>query len=152
VPAQQPLLICFDGSEGAANAITETARLFPGEHVVIVYVQGLPSMYITDYAAPPISADIVRQAQEAAETHANETVEHGKTIARKAGLDPDGFAFTTSSSVWRRILEAADDVQARVIVAGSRGRGEVKSLVLGSISQALAHHSTLPLLIVPYRD
>jgi nucleotide-binding universal stress UspA family protein len=36
-----------------------------------------------------------------------------------------------------------------LIVVGSRGLGEVKSLVLGSTSQGLAHHTRLPLLIVP---
>ena len=144
-----PLLICFDGSESASNAITEAGRLFPGDHVVIAYVHGLPDVYVADNTTPPISYEVVRGSEEAAEAYATETVERGKALAQKAGLEADGVALTTPGSVWRRILEAADDVHARAIVAGSRGRGEVKSLVLGSTSQALAHHSRLPLVIVP---
>jgi nucleotide-binding universal stress UspA family protein len=39
---------------------------------------------------------------------------------------------------------------ATLLVVGTRGRGGVASLGLGSVSQAVAHHSRCPLAIVPY--
>jgi nucleotide-binding universal stress UspA family protein len=59
------------------------------------------------------------------------------------------MARETSGPAWRQLLAVADEVDAEVIVAGSRGFGEMKALLLGSTSQALAHHSRRPLLIVP---
>jgi nucleotide-binding universal stress UspA family protein len=50
----------------------------------------------------------------------------------------------------RAILSAAEG--AWLVVVGSRGRGAVKGLVLGSVSQNVVHHSPCPVLIVPDRE
>jgi nucleotide-binding universal stress UspA family protein len=44
------------------------------------------------------------------------------------------------------LLEQA--VDAELLVVGSRGLGGAKRLLLGSVSQHLAHHATCPLVIV----
>jgi len=46
------------------------------------------------------------------------------------------------------LLDAADD--ADVLVVGSRGRGPISSLVLGSVSAAVARHSACPTVV--HRD
>lgn len=38
---------------------------------------------------------------------------------------------------------------ADLLVVGSRGRGEVASLVLGSVSHALLHHTECPIAVIP---
>jgi len=45
------------------------------------------------------------------------------------------------------LLEQAAD--ATLVVLGTRGRSGLTSLVLGSVSQAVAHHCKSPLVIVP---
>ena len=47
----------------------------------------------------------------------------------------------------RALLDAARDRDARLIVVGSRGRGGFTGLALGSVSQAMIHHATCPVLI-----
>jgi nucleotide-binding universal stress UspA family protein len=145
-----PILLCYDGSDGSARAIGEAGRLFPGAHAVVVHVSHLPNMYTTGYAgAPALPGDVLESVEEVAREQANEILEQGEEIARQAGLDPEGISCVTPSAPWRQLLGAAEDVHAKLIVAGSRGRGGVKSLVLGSTSQALAHRCRVPLLIVP---
>jgi nucleotide-binding universal stress UspA family protein len=49
-----------------------------------------------------------------------------------------------------RLLEHA--VNAQLIVVGSRGRGGISGMLLGSTSQALIYHATCPLLVVRPTD
>jgi nucleotide-binding universal stress UspA family protein len=51
--------------------------------------------------------------------------------------------------VARGIVQAADDLDAGLIVVGSRGRSDVGSLTLGSVSHKLLHSSQRPILVVP---
>ncbi|MDU0825964.1 MAG: universal stress protein [Negativicoccus succinicivorans] len=46
------------------------------------------------------------------------------------------------------ILTVADELNADLIVIGSRGLGSVKGLVLGSASKYVLHHATRPVLVV----
>lgn len=48
------------------------------------------------------------------------------------------------------LLEAAQG--ADLLVVGARGHGGFVGLLLGSVSQQVAHHGTCPVVIVPGRD
>ena len=50
---------------------------------------------------------------------------------------------------FRALLDLADELDAPVIVMGSRGRSPVAAAVLGSVSTGVLHHGRRPVLIVP---
>jgi nucleotide-binding universal stress UspA family protein len=47
-----------------------------------------------------------------------------------------------------KIVKHADEVDADLIVIGTRGRGKFASILLGSVSEKVAHHSKRSVLIV----
>jgi nucleotide-binding universal stress UspA family protein len=49
----------------------------------------------------------------------------------------------------KRILKAAEEIGADMIVTGARGISDLKSLVLGSVSHRLVSTASFPCLIVP---
>lgn len=145
------VLICHDGSDGSEHALAEAARLFPGAHATIAHVWRPPLPYGgVGYGGqiilpPEIQRDIEAKAMAAVETLTTQAAAR----AASAGLAAEVDVRETTGPVWRALLAAADQAEADVIVAGSRGFGEVRGVLLGSTSQALAHHSPRPVLIVP---
>ena len=81
-----------------------------------------------------------------AEYHAEEVLR-----AALAGLTPDATVTVEAVAVEGHpatvLVEQARD--AALLVVGSRGRGAAKSLLLGSVSQSVAHRTPCPLVIVP---
>ena len=51
--------------------------------------------------------------------------------------------------MWQAILEVADEEEARVVVLGTRGHSRVRSLLMGSVSSGVLHHSERAVLVVP---
>ncbi|WP_026127158.1 universal stress protein [Nocardiopsis xinjiangensis] len=56
-------------------------------------------------------------------------------------------AVRTQSNPVDAVLRAAEDADA--IVVGSRGRGTVRGLLLGSVSQGILHRSRVPVIVLP---
>ena len=83
--------------------------------------------------------------QEASDLMASD----GADRARIAGLEATPLAVKADHGVAATIIEKADEVDALLIVMGTRGNTGVRSLLLGSVSHDVAHHAHRPLLIVP---
>lgn len=67
--------------------------------------------------------------------------------ARASGVE-DTNGLLLEGAPANAILEAAKEKQAELIVVGSRGHGDLKSLVLGSISHKLLQDAECPCLVV----
>jgi nucleotide-binding universal stress UspA family protein len=81
-------------------------------------------------------------------------VEGQQEILRQAegGTDLEGIEYTTAEELGDPtsvILAACDRESADLLVVGRRGAGLVERMVMGSVADRLAHHSSVPILIVP---
>jgi nucleotide-binding universal stress UspA family protein len=74
--------------------------------------------------------------------------EAGAAQARRSGLHAVARA-TIASTTWQGIVDVADELDASVIVIGSRGLGGLRELARGSVSHEVATHARRPVLIVP---
>jgi nucleotide-binding universal stress UspA family protein len=87
-----------------------------------------------------------KQAQSAADA-----AEEGVQRAREHGYDASARVEEVTGAPSARIIEIADELDARLIVCGRRGRGTVSSALLGSVSHMVLAHAGRPVLIAPER-
>jgi nucleotide-binding universal stress UspA family protein len=150
------ILVCYDGSADAQSAIDSAAKLMPGAETTVLsvweayidtlahsgalgiggfgMVGSIEDSESVDAAARQAMLDIATEGAERAT--AAGLVAHPRTTSRPAGI---AFA----------ILSVAADINADVIVLGTRGRGGVKSYLLGSVSHEVTQHADRPVLVVP---
>jgi len=82
---------------------------------------------------------------------AMEKARAGADRAREAGFraEPRG---ELEEPVWEGIVNVADELDAAVIVLGSRGLKGIREQFEGSVSHEVAQHAGRPVLIVPPPD
>jgi nucleotide-binding universal stress UspA family protein len=142
------VLIAYDGSQHARDAIARAGEtLRPGPTVVATawtsFADAAPHALLRD-AVRPVVEDLDVAGREEAEALAAE----GAELARAAGFDAEPRAVRAGGPFFAALIEAADELDAQVIVAGSRGRSSVAAAVLGSVSTGLLHHTHRPVLVV----
>jgi nucleotide-binding universal stress UspA family protein len=143
-----PVLIAYDGSPDARKAIDEVAKLLPGAQSVVLYarqpMEGLAA-HLEGHPALKDFRDVEKASLDASERIAFE----GAKCARAAGLDAESGVLSTMATASEAIVQAADELDAALIVLGSRGRRGLWSAVLGSTSVNVLHHARRPTLVVP---
>lgn len=117
-----PVVVGWDGSEGARAAIAAAERLLPHRSLVAVSVD--EDHDLPEPELPGIAVTHVR-------------VPRGRGRAHRV--------------VANALIAAADDKDAAVIVVGSRGRSAAREIVLGSAAMNTLHHSHRPVMVVPNR-
>ncbi len=67
---------------------------------------------------------------------------------RQAGVAAEGSVRSTTAGPARAILEQARDLEATLIVLGSRGLGALGGLLLGSVAHKVVQLASCPVLVV----
>jgi nucleotide-binding universal stress UspA family protein len=146
--ADGPVLLCYDGSEAATRAIERAGALFAGRDALVVTVWQPTSLGSIAWSGVTASmVDFFRSDRTAVET-GGRVADEGVGIATEAGLLAAPIAVEAAGPVWTTILEIADRYDAATIVMGSRGLTGVRSMLLGSVSNAVVHHTDRPTMII----
>jgi nucleotide-binding universal stress UspA family protein len=140
------ILICYDGSASARRAIDEAAKLLGPRHAVVLDVgpllTGAESVAALSSVVPGNAFHDVNV--DDARVRAREGVER----ARRAGFDAEPRS-ELDEPTWQGIVDVAAEIDADVIVMGSRGLTGIREQLVGSVSHAVAEHAGRPVLIVP---
>jgi nucleotide-binding universal stress UspA family protein len=139
------ILVGYDGSDHSIRALDWAAleaRRHDAPLVVCTVVPDAtpdPRLYGTRWAPNP---DVKKAAQRLLD----------QARARVAGAAPDVPVACTAllESPARGLVKRAD--RAEMVVVGSRGRGGVASMLLGSVSLHVAAHAPCPVVVVPAHD
>ena len=136
------IVVGIDGSPGSEHALRfaideSNLRALP---LRIVSAWEVPALEYIGGAVTP-TPDLFAQAK----SHAEDVLADALEEARAAGVTAETRAVEGHAP--QVLLEQA--ARARLLVVGSRGRSGLASILLGSVSSWLAHHTTCPLAIVP---
>lgn len=141
---QGPVIVVgVDGSEGAERATRWCAEIAPklDARVVAVHAVSVPVAMLPVYEVPSVPV-----------LDENWLGELEQTVARDwcAPLqEVDHRSEVVEGSPSHVLIERASELDAAMIVIGSRGRGGFTELLLGSVSHQVAHHAIRPVVIIP---
>jgi nucleotide-binding universal stress UspA family protein len=144
-----PMLFCYDGSEGSRAAMAAAAELVAHPAPAVVLTIWQPTALLLARAGGfGYLSDEERVDDEQAQL-ARKAAEEGVARARDHGYDASSRVEEATESPGRKIIEIADELDARLIVCGRRGLGTIASALLGSVSHVVLAHAGRPVLIAP---
>lgn len=151
---EPPVLIAYDGSAAARQAVADTARLLKPREALVLTVWEASLAYATvattpDLAMTPmLDPETVAQVDDRVRNQAEEVSAEGAELARSLGLSAEPVAAADAGDVARTILEVARERSASVIVIGSRGLSGLRARIEGSVSRSVLKNAECPVLVV----
>jgi nucleotide-binding universal stress UspA family protein len=148
--SKKPTLVCYDGSD-ESNRGLESIRglLAPSEVVILTVWQPLVTKLAETGSFGVFGLGDETEVDESEEQAARASADQAAERARAAGHSVTVRVEEAQQATWLKIVEVADEIDAGLIVCGTRGRGSVKTALLGSVSHAVLSHSGRPVLIAP---
>ncbi|MCJ0762395.1 universal stress protein [Variovorax terrae] len=139
------ILVPVDGSGTALLAVDKAVALAQafGSKITVVNV-------LDHYPFVGIGADYALGQNEymaAATASANQALSVAAEAIEAAGLGCDRRVIE-GHVVHEGILDAATSMGVDLVIMGSHGRHGIEKLLLGSVTQRLLSHTTLPVLVV----
>lgn len=143
------LLLAFDGSYRAAEAVRTAGRLFPGARAIVLSVAHDPWDPEPARAGTlTLAGPAVGRLERGGTATARATAQRGCRLAGAAGLDAEPLALEGGRPA-RQICRAARTHDVDVIVCGPHAGSSSAPALLGSTATNVLHHARRPVLVVP---
>jgi len=135
------ILLATDGSENARRAAFQAAGLAEelSSEIIIAYI----------FSSPPSQS---KMAKANFDVHSILTEDAKNAISETINLfEEKKVAYSLKVAIGEpasEVCEIAEKENADLLIIGSRGLGTIKSAVIGSVSQKVAHLAKCPVMIV----
>lgn len=134
------ILVATDGSEDSEKAIRFASKMASESGSSITLLHVIPKIETTKEEIITLMKEEIGSPEKAGQKY----LEKGSLIAEEFGIKPDTKLLEGKEV--KEIIKEADNYD--LIVAGSRGKGKLDEILLGSISSELVHKSKTPVLVV----
>ena len=144
LPSFDEILVAFDGSQYSQQAC-ELAEIL---------ADGYKSKVTIAHVLPPIPSLETRRRREyevSLENKANIETLKIEAQLEKEGIQAKARILRAKGSIADSLIEFSKEGNFDLIVAGTRGLGEFRRMMLGSVSTNLLNHASVPVLVVRNR-
>lgn len=140
------ILVPLDGSDRATKALSHAVELAKKLGSKVTLINVVPSL-------PPYVNTAVDRLGQAQQAIIDELMRNGKEMLEQyvssisdKTIEVDTFIVMGQPA--DEILEKARAENYELIVIGSRGLGEIKGYIMGSVSNRVSRHASCPVLII----
>ncbi|PRC45452.1 universal stress protein UspA, partial [Mycobacterium sp. ITM-2017-0098] len=141
------MVIAFDGSPTSRRAVTYAAQFLTADRAVVLTVWSPmdrgpePGAYDYDLDGPP---DPTGDEVDIALAEAQRINDEGMELALAAGLPAEPLRLPATYTVWQTIIDAADELDADLIVTGTRATTGLRSLIQSSVADHVLRRGRRP--------
>jgi nucleotide-binding universal stress UspA family protein len=136
------IVVGVDGSESADRALAWAAEEAALDHRPLVLVHAVGTLGTPGTVWLTEADELVQEMRE----HGGKLLADAAQDVTRRHPSVEVHTCVVTQDARQALLHLADDAQ--MIVVGSRGRGPIRSLVLGSVSAAVARHAGCPVVVV----
>ncbi|WP_121743191.1 universal stress protein [Natronorubrum halophilum] len=136
------LLVPYDGSEPAKDALEYALEKFPDADVVALYVVPVPEGYSAVFQDPEERIPAVDRARD----HGHDILDDATELAADRGRDLDTETVTGKPD--HEIVDLAEKEAYDTIVIGSHSREGISRILLGSVAENVVRRSPVPVIVV----
>lgn len=151
----QTMLLAYDGTDEAAHAMEYAAKLLRPTTVEIITAWE-PSARQAARSVSRVGVQMVGSSDDPAADPAYEEAQRvcneGVNFAESLGLSGRGHLVESATTIYEAIAESAAELDADVIVTGTRAVSGVRSLWNTSTAEHLVRHAGRPVFVVPPLD
>src|SRR3712207_471706 len=147
------VLVGYDGSPSAVNAIEAAAALLPSARASIL------NLWEPPFTSPELRHRVMERAANAealgrlveneGRAEAERLARTGVKLAEAGGWDAEPLVKRTYGGDGYAFARTAEELDADLMVVGSRGMTGMRAS-MGSVSELVVHVSPVPVLVVPH--
>jgi nucleotide-binding universal stress UspA family protein len=144
------ILVPTDGSDTANAGLREALELVKDQGAQLRIVHVVDELMVV---SPELYGSVYDRMSEDLRAAGRAVLDRAETLARDAGVTPETQLIEAMGGpAGERVVKAAADWSADLIVCGTHGRRGLRRIVLGSDAEYIVRHSTVPILLVRNTD
>ena len=143
------LLVAIDGSHLSAAAVQEAIQFAKAIGARITFFNALENFYATTLVGADgltIDPTVAISLAKANKLFSTSILEKAKDLAQQAGVVAE-TEISVNILVYEGIIDAAQSHGCDLIFMASHGRKGLSALMIGSETQRVLNHSTIPVLV-----